>query len=310
MNQDDSTTRIAICIVTRQRPKGLARTLESLNGIQVPHGYQAEVFVIDNDDPDAARNPIQTVLGNPVHRIPEPTPGIPFARNRALEVVQGRADFLAFIDDDETVDPKWLQELLKVQQDSDAPIVTGPALPRLPDNAPQWASRSGVYNCHRYTTGSIRPWAFTHNVLASTSLFTDGQHRFDERMRFSGGSDTQLFRELKEAGHSIVWADEAVAWEWYPESRISYRWIFARSYRIGLTDTWMEMSRRSRARIAGRTCWVALRYAARGGVRFLRNILHPPTALAAGGWDFMRSAGLIASLLGFHYDEYRTIHGE
>lgn len=309
MSSQDQPTRVAICIVTRQRPEGLARTLASIAKIQIPPHYEAEVIVVDNDDPDAAMDPLEPIFEKPVHRIPEPIPGIPFARNRAIDEAKERAHFLVFIDDDETVEEDWLVELLATQEKYSAPIVTGPALPRLPEDAPSWAIRSGVYDCNRYPTGTERPWAFTHNVLARTSLFSNGRFRFDEQMRFTGGSDTQLFRKLHEAGHKIIWCNEAIAWEWYPASRISFKWILARSYRIGLTDSWMDIRRKGRIRVIPKTLWLAFKYCARGGVRFLRSITHLETAWAACGWDLARAYGLVAGMLGIRYDEYRKIHG-
>ncbi len=310
---DTSTTqsRIAICIITRKRPKGLARTLASLDELVVPDGCLVEVVVVDNDDPDAAsEHPLPPVGGSPVHRVAEPKPGIPFARNRAIEEARKRADYLAFIDDDETVETDWLVKLMEARDASGADIVTGPALPRLPESSPAWAERSGIYGCHRYVTGEERPWAFTHNVLASTRLFDDPDFRFDEAMQYTGASDTQLFRKLREAGHQIIWADDAIAWEWYPESRVNYRWAFARSYRIGVTDAHMELRRNRRVGTKIRLSWLAMRYGVRGVLRGVARIMHPSTALACCGWDLARGIGLVGGIFGARYDEYRTIHGE
>jgi succinoglycan biosynthesis protein ExoM len=311
MDSTMTQTRIAICLITRQRPKGLARTLASLDAVSVPDDCLMEVVVIDNDDPDAASGaPLPTVAGQPVLRVDEPRPGIPFARNRAIEVARTRADLLAFIDDDETVEPDWLEKLMAVRAEYRTDIVTGPALPRLPDSSPAWAERSGVYGCHRYPTGSERPWAFTHNVLASTALFDDPGFRFDETMQYTGASDTQLFRRLREGGHRIIWADEAIAWEWYPESRVNFKWAFARSYRIGVTDAHMELRRNGRLGTKARLVWLATRYGVRGALRGAIRILRPATALACCGWDVARGIGLIGGIFGVRYDEYRTIHGE
>ena len=310
---DTPTTqsRIAICIITRKRPKGLARTLASLDELVVPDGCLVEVVVVDNDDPDAAsEHPLPPVGGSQVHRVAEPKPGIPFARNRAIEEARARADYLAFIDDDETVEKDWLVRLMEVRDASGADIVTGPALPRLPESSPGWAERSGIYGCHRYVTGEERPWAFTHNVLASTRLFDDPDFRFDEAMQYTGASDTQLFRKLREAGHRIIWADDAIAWEWYPESRVNYRWAFARSYRIGVTDAHMELRRNRRVGTKIRLSWLAMRYGVRGVLRGVAGLMHPSTALACCGWDLARGIGLVGGIFGARYDEYRTIHGD
>ena len=311
MVDTSETTRIAVCIITRRRPKGLARTLASLDRLELPGGCRLEVIVVDNDEPDSAREQeTPLVLGRPVHRVAEPRAGIPFARNRAIEEAIGRSDLLAFIDDDETVEPDWMARLLAVREEHDADVVTGPALPRLPDDSPAWASESGVYGCHRFPTGTSRPWAYTHNVLARTALFEGDGFRFDEGMRFTGGSDTELFRRIGEAGHRIVWADEAIAWEWYPASRVCFRWAFSRSYRIGATDAKMQAARSSRLVAAPELFWLAFRYLVRGVLRLLTGLASPRRAFARFGWDAARATGLVSGLAGVQYDEYRRIHGE
>ena len=58
----------------------------------------------------------------------EPRRGIPFGRNTAVRTA-GDVDFVAFLDDDETADPAWLVELLRVQRTTGADVVTGTVLP-------------------------------------------------------------------------------------------------------------------------------------------------------------------------------------
>ena len=49
-----------------------------------------------------------------MHRV-EGRRGIPQARNAAVAVALERADFVAFIDDDEVPSPLWLAELLRLR---------------------------------------------------------------------------------------------------------------------------------------------------------------------------------------------------
>lgn len=292
---------VAICILTRRRPRELVRLLASLDAIDVPAGVTVSIVVVENDDRAgeaglASRFPLRRAL--------EPRIGIPFARNRALDEAAAGADAIAFLDDDGTVEPDWLAALLRTMGETGAAVVTGPSRPRFPPGSPAWAERSGVFGPERHATGTSRPWAFTHNVLARGALFRPegGGFRFDESMAFTGGSDKELFRRIAAAGHRIAWVEDAVAWEWYPPERVTFRWILRRSYRLGTNAARAEAAVGLGGRVAllGR----AARYAARGLVRAATGLLDPPVAFARAGWDLARAAGLAVGAAGGRFDEY------
>ena len=291
--------RIAICTITRRRPEGLERLLRSLEQLEINDGISLQVIVVENDTPRADATP-QCRL--PLRHVFEPTLGIPFARNRSIEEALVDSDRLIFLDDDETVEPNWLNRLLDAERTYDSAVITGPALPRFPDGAPAWAERSGVFEPPRHSTGTSRPWAYTHNTMIRTDLVRDGGFRFEESMGFTGGSDKEFFRRVVEAGHTITWADEAIAWEWYPIDRVRWRWVTQRSYRIGTNTIQAEAIRGFMPRLAlvGR----AVRFGLRGCWQCVRRAGDPGAAIAWAGWDFGRAAGLITGILGSRYEEY------
>ena len=297
--------RVAICIITRRRPDGLARLLRSLELISVPDGVEVEVVVVENDDP-IEKTPPDTSLS--LRHAFEPEPGIPAARNRTLDIALAdpEIDAIAFLDDDETVDPAWLTELLRTRRNTNAAVVTGPANPRLPADAPTWSAASGVFQPPGYPTGTSRPWAFTHNALIAADVVRSGGFRFDETMRHDGGSDKDFFRRVRDAGHEIIWTEDAVAWEWYPLKRIRIGWVFRRSYRLGTNTPRTE----GRAGVRGKVDLLlrATRFSARGLFHLVATAPRPRIALARAAWDFGRAAGLVAGLAGRRYEEYASRH--
>ena len=297
--------RVAICIITRRRPDGLARLLQSLELISVPEGVEVELVVVENDAP-SDRTPPPTRLR--MRHAFEAEPGIPAARNRTLEIALADPgiEMLAFLDDDETVDSEWLVALLRTARRSDASVVTGPANPRFPANAPPWAAASGVFQPPGYPTGTSRPWAFTHNALIAADVVRSGGFRFDETMRHDGGSDKDFFRRVRDAGHEIIWTEDAVAWEWYPIERIRLGWVFRRSYRLG-TNTPQAEGGAGILKAAGLLVRAG-RFAARGLIRVVASALRPRVAVARAAWDFGRAAGLVAGLAGRRYQEYAERH--
>src|SRR5258705_4394347 len=104
--------RVAICIATHRRPQGLLALLQSLDGL-VFDGAAPEVRVIvaDNDEAESARaicDGARDWLRHPLTYVVEKRPGIPQARNASLAPALGSVDWIAFADDDELADPRWL----------------------------------------------------------------------------------------------------------------------------------------------------------------------------------------------------------
>ena len=320
--------RIAIGVITRRRPQGLRRLLESLGALDLSgpprsgnHRHldgsrriEAEVLLVENDDPPGMGEPPACRL--PLRHAFETTLGIPFARNRVIEIAlaeeaPGGFDAIAFVDDDETVDPSWLRELVATLESSGADAVTGPALAAFEGGEPpRWAVRSGAFDCLDFPTGTLRPTAFTHNVLVATKALRETGLRFDERLAMTGGSDTQLFARLALAGRRIVWCREAICREWTPTSRLTIAWARQRAYRIGATDAWIarDLGTTSRAGLL----WLALRYLIRGPFRLVAGLPRRGVAGAAVAClqDFAKARGIVAGTLGFfRHEEYRTHHG-
>ncbi|MGA1224312.1 MAG: glycosyltransferase family 2 protein [Phycisphaerales bacterium] len=298
---DATPLRIAVCVVTRHRPTELARLLASLDRLRVPAGSSVEVVVVENDAP---RDDPPPRCALPLRRVFEPRAGIPFARNRALDEAAPSSDRIVFLDDDETTEPDLLERLLAAERAFDADCVTGPALPAFPADAPAWAARSGAYDPPRHATGTRRGFAYTNNVMFRSALVRDGALRFDESMRFTGGSDKDFFARFAARGHAIVWADDAVTHEWYPRARLTHRWLFMRSLRLGTVAMKTEGLRGPRARAS--LLWRAVRFAARAVVRGLGRIHDPNAALALAAWDAGRACGLVLGAFGGRYDEYAS----
>lgn len=305
--------RVAICVITLRRPEGLQTLLDGLAKLAFSEPPdELCICVVDNDREGSAGEVCRRagrVMPWNVEYCVEPRRGFAFARNRAVQVGLSRADWVAFIDDDEVPEPQWLQNLIRAQRRYDADVVTGPVIRRLPETVPAWMRRGEHFQTRRFPTGTVRPVAFTSNVLTSARVFRSFDGPFDEHVCQTGCEDLYLYRRAARAGFKIVWADDAVVHERIGDDRATARWLLQRAYRVGNSRSVVEIlldgSMRTRWMLAGAAAWRAVK-----GFALL------PTGLVVGARGWLRStrhlseaAGMVAGLFGHEYDEYKRTHG-
>lgn len=304
---------VSLCVATFGRPEGLDRLARSLARLK-PSEFRValELNVVDND-PDGSAEPVCSKLRSevrfPINYHIEPRRGIPYARNRSVAMIAPEADFAVFVDDDETVEPDWLEQLLRVQRENDADVVSGPVLPRFLSTPSPWMVKGRFFEHDRHQTGDRIDRAYTNNTLVRVEVLRRMAPQFDERMVLSGGSDKQFFRRVREAGYRMVWANDAIVYEWVPESRMTGRWILQRAFRYGITTPLIERSVRPGWGLVARTF-------AMGCYRVCKGLLLLPVTLPWGRHlsltclrHICYGVGMLAGLFGMRYGEYRQTHG-
>lgn len=311
----EESVRLAVCVATYLRPEGLQRLLEALASASLPRSAPTvDVVVIDNDPEGSARAICESArewLPFDLHYAIEKRRGIPQARNTALAVAIPFADFVVFTDDDVEPTPGWLAELLRVQSLYRADVVAGPNPPRFLGEPPAWMREGNFLDGQQRVTGTLVDTAATNNVLVRCEVFQQMDRLFDERFALHGCTDSEFFRRVARAGHRMVWAQDALAYECIPASRMTLRWLLQRTYRIangrgnpelrrleGLTARWVFANGlKCLARGAGHLVLaITLR---RGAVACVHALLK----LASGmGW--------LTGLFGLRYREYSRVHGK
>lgn len=226
---------ISICLCTYHRPKLLADCLRSLLTLQSPIKF--EVIVVDNDSSRSAFKTVDDLaesfeaLGITLRYAVEPTQGIASARNLAVLLAEGT--YVAFIDDDETAAPLWLEQLYKTLTTYRADAVWGPVLPVFPEGFPDW--QKSFFTRDRWSTGEAMTSKTkgTGNVLIKRECLQERSGPFDSALNQVGGSDSDLFNWLERRGKNFVWCNEALVYEIQPLARTKIRWHLIRAYRGG-----------------------------------------------------------------------------
>lgn len=256
----ESKTRIGIGAITRRRPQMFSELLDSFARMQVPEGVELVYLFAENDETASMTEIAERFgarTGREVRLELETRQGIPMARNRVLDMAFATGcDFLTFVDDDETVYEDWLVELYKVIDDKDTDLVGGPVDYQPPEGVElgrenravlaavqEQGQRNQVKRKRRVAEGEgYRVPIYTNNWIARLSRVKELGIRFDEALRYTGGSDTRFYKDFREAGGRTSWASDAFVREVRPLSRLTYKYYFERC-----RD--QEMTRMARKRI-------------------------------------------------------------
>ena len=304
---------IVVGLITFKRPRMLLEALSSVRELKVPEGFRMHLMVCDNDKEGGAYGAFQSIEGNFPFDVTyhlEEKRGIVFARNNILGAAQEiNAKYLAFFDDDETVDPDWLQQLVATMQTYQAQVVSGRVIYLLANEAPGWLRSRNFYGGDRPPTGSILRGASTNNVLMDVDFLRQKRLRFNEIFNLSGGSDSLLFKEVRKHGGNIVSGREAIAYEKVPPSRASAEWIINRAYKNGYTEVKRNFilhgSLIAYTHVLFYSIWLGFNY-------FIQQLAYPFFDYSFQVKNRRRPKkikGLWLAATGKSYEEYQKIHG-
>jgi succinoglycan biosynthesis protein ExoM len=262
-----------IVIPSFRRPRDLERAIASVLAQQGATGSY-EILVVDNDPDGSAAETAQKMAARshvPIRYVHEARPGISHARNTGVAHATGR--YLAFLDDDEEVEPQWLARLLAVFAQFGADAVVGPVLPRFPEDGPEIdAYRRRVYtrDAGMPTGTKLLGWNIGNSMFDKARCFVTAEP-FLPSLGRTGGEDTLFMRQLTRRGRKLLWCGEAIAWESVPADRLEPDYLLRRAFRGAQTATFVATTVKPRE--VGR----ALRLMAGGCVQVA---LYGPAGLA------------------------------
>lgn len=300
--------RLAICVITFQRCAGLRRLLDSVAAMQIQKtAPEITLVIVDNDPQGSARKVVaQMVVTFPFKMIYdiEPARGISAARNRAIQIA-GNADFVIFVDDDETVCPEWLEQLLIMQKENEADIVMGPVSPVFEKPPADWIVSGGFFVKDQMQHGKIdKNYGSTANILIRRNCLAMLTEPFAEVFNLTGGADYYLILKLKAMGAKICWAPKAGVAEYIMADRANAGWVLRRRFRVGNTIAMAE-------RLLKPPGWWIIR-PLKGVVRIVQGCIWLPFAMLRGKAGMVRNIGLIffgcgilAGFCGYRYQEYK-----
>jgi GT2 family glycosyltransferase len=207
--------KISVVVPTFNRARWLGDALDSLMTQTTDQRFDYEVVVVDNNSSDetaavvadaARRSPV------PLRYCFEPLQGDGAARNNGISAAEH--DWIAFFDDDQIADPRWLLGLRTAVHDSGAVLVGGAVGLALDDDARLHfgpvTRRDMLRESSPYTR--VQPYEQgdlpgTCNLLVAREVF-HSVGLFDTDL--NGGSDHDFLRRSARAGVTAWFTPNAV----------------------------------------------------------------------------------------------------
>lgn len=227
-------TRVDVCVCTYRRPQ-LAAAARSVFAQRLPRGVRLRLIVADNDDEPSAAPLVEALAAAapfPVRYLHAPARNISLARNACLDAAD--ADWLAFLDDDETAAQNWIDRLLARARAERLDAVFGPAIAVYPPETPRWI-REGDYHTNRQELrhGEVQT-GYTCNALVRWTRPETRALRFRLEKGRTGGEDTDFFYRLWRSGGRMGLADDARVFDKVDPKRLTAAWLRRRKFNAGL----------------------------------------------------------------------------
>ena len=224
---------ISVVLCTRNRAESLRRCIESIRQVVYTN---FELIVIDNapSDDAGARVCSQISGGTPLRYVREDTPGLSWARNRAIQ--ETRNPIVVFLDDDERVHADWLAGLaLEFAADETVGVVSGLVLPaelsresqvnfeRFGGHSKGRGFERVVFNRSYQETNQSALYPFPAFGVGANMAFRretlDDIGGFDVALGAGtvtgGAEDTAALTEALLAGWTMIYAPRAVTWHFH-----------------------------------------------------------------------------------------------
>ena len=240
----ERSPHISVVVCTYNRRDLLVDAVESLLGQRTEGKFTYDIVIVDNGSVDGTRDVGQSLASSEslISYHYEPQPGVAAARNCGVRVSQG--EWIAFFDDDQIADPRWLVELLSYAIERQARVVGGAVRLDLPEHSrklPVSVRRlfgETVVRKPREYSRKFSPG--TGNMLVARSVFAEVGN-FDVELR-QAGEDTDLYRRMRNHHIRAWFTPIATVYHRVPVGRLEYDslrilsertgWVFALRDRI------------------------------------------------------------------------------
>ncbi|MGE5340727.1 MAG: glycosyltransferase family 2 protein [Candidatus Omnitrophota bacterium] len=236
-----SHSLVSLIICTYNRERFLEKCIDSLV-VQTSDIKAIEVIVVDNNSTDGTHD----VVTRYRNRIPaikyvfEKEQGLSHARNRGCREASG--EYLAYLDDDATAPPQYLENIVDVITHHHPDILGGPIYPYYLDPKPRWFKDEYEIRKHAEKTGFIDScrasggnFIIRRDLLIQLGMFDVNLGMIGETVRLGEERAViERYRELTPPGkRKGYYSLECYVNHYVPPSKMKIRNFLKRFYAAG-----------------------------------------------------------------------------
>ena len=235
--------KISSVVCTHNRAAYLEPAIRSLLRQTLPQ-KDYEIIVVDNASSDNTRLIVEEIMreSTNLRYLYEPKLGNSIGRNRGI--LESSGDIVAFMDDDATADPGWLQSLCDAfrQVEPRPACVGGRLLPEWEAPPPPWLPECLVahFGVLDYG-GTSRVLDIPREYLILCNMAIDRQYVLEEIGGFDpylgrkgadlgGNEEIALLQEIQNRGGTVYYEANAVVHHVIQAERLTRRWLFRRFF--------------------------------------------------------------------------------
>jgi glucosyl-dolichyl phosphate glucuronosyltransferase len=255
--------KISVILCTYNRFRTLGATIQSVVEQEVVQSSGWELVVVDNNSNDATRSVVenfQSLHPERVRYVFEPRQGISYARNTGIREARGK--IIAFIDDDETADPNWLQNLTANLGNAEWAGAGGRVLPPPEFRRPRWLASKNPFIQGPMAefdpdleAGPLSEPPFGANMAFRKDVF-EAHGGFRTDLGRAGASmlsneDTEFGRRLFAAGRQLRYEPGAITYHPVEETRLRREYFLNWWFNKGRSDARELWNRYNRMSLLG-----------------------------------------------------------
>lgn len=238
---------LSIVISTYNNATSLVRTLESV-AKQDADTSLWECIVVNNASTDDTNVRVEEFIHTHsninLRLVEEATQGLSYARNKGI--VESKGDFIAFIDDDETINEGFVTAYIDLFRNYGAFAAAGALEVRYDSERPSWMSHytekmiaNPLHLGNKITTitSSITPtggnMAFNREIFNLYGGFDTELGRRGEQLL--GGEENDVFERIRNLGERVYYTPFAIAYHHIADRKLTPEYFDKLSYGVGVS---------------------------------------------------------------------------
>ena len=239
---------VVICTYSMDRYDPFSETVESV--LTQTHDDVEVVIVVDGND--VVFNRVQEDFGGReevVLHCNDENRGISYSRTKGAEIASG--EIVAFIDDDATAEPDWIEQLLAVYEETDAIAVGGDVVPDWQTKKPDFFPAEFYWLVGCVEPGFAADGEEVRNTYGSNISYRREQFLevggYDPNTGRKGDKHLQAheapvgIRLRDEFGRGMIFTEDAVVHHKLFDYRGEFGWLVSRSFWQGYSKRVMDL---------------------------------------------------------------------